>query len=1262
MSMVRNVCVALAFLLSALPALAEQALSITDYTGRGFAPDLVQYALPKAVDPKSVVLTDSKGQPVPAQVTQASDGALLSFIAQVPHDETVSWKFSTAGGQAAPKGSVKVEQAAGGLVLRNDRLSVTMPAAQEKTFTPPVAAKTLPAPITSWTSRGSAAMGASRILTERLVKKLRVHVPVQGDVYSDAQYEIEWAEGGYYRCTVRVMHQVPLATVREEYDIGKLDGSDFWELDLLRGWTPDTLETSQPWGNGGVDYTGTIKPMDWPSQRKPYTPLGCDNGHAGYVGLSIAEQMKSSPATAPLAGVVLLHKGDWRRASPLQICSEKAGDLRIQLPMSPRLIGWIRDGGSTTSPFGTHTFDPALPQTYSRRVWGLMLAPVELPKVETAKFRRDWSDDPADKVLPFARARCIYGVVGLDRYKDYILDWPDSGMKYPRAFNAGKTADQLSAELAQSSLPDEVKKKVAGTFCSFADPQQRAGMIGARFQSAVAHIKSFAGYFISCPTPSNHTCCGAFEGAPVADDVLAQPELSPQQRKELRARLALLVYLYQEPDVMNYGSGIQTGNLNMDTARFFPGIAYVPLVGDHPMYDAWRKRISEYAEYKLGMQMAPGGGWVEYGTYHMHGFRIRHVLPALEALKLPNADLLFDYVKQDMDYFTNLLTPHDSRYGARLIPGLANSEANLSDAFFEAAGGFASKDPEFAGSLLGAWMENGTRARDLGSIPLNVKPRQPELKSRNFPGFGVIFRAHQGADETWMMLRNGFLWSHWYIDPGHFICSSRGAVLVPMQPYQYYDSPRNDIDLYNTIRFGDPKNQMPYGWPDSNILDCSFGGTVEYAWSSTGVPDWFINPGISDGFKPPPPQSGNRPLDPAYKQKEGAFEWDRQVFFMKGATAQSPNYFVFRDTTKGEGQLASYLNLNLLGRKSDLNFSGGRVTQNSEFPTKLDIFFPDRPEIKAELHEEALPFASQLNGLLKGSPNWKDGKEQHTILRIPGAPNEGYAWVIWPRGEKEAPPTVTQPSANVIKIEHREGVDYVFAAADSFKYESGDISFEGRAGAVRVRQDHAMLAITSGPGRVAYKKQVLSGSGPVERKVPLTGEKTEKASAAKSAIVIPASAPDGFAEHRHESGQAAVRKDNIVMEGGAAAIYVKGDTIRFVAPAAEYVKLSVGNVGVRGLGPFDLTFTPESITGRADGTMRTLVTTWPEKLVRPMYKLDGRRWYAGWADDPSIGKGTKTPQYALAFAVSGGPQSFDVSEWKFPNQPPAPPRRVVAAP
>ena len=85
------------------------------------------------------------------------------------------------------------------------------------------------------------------------------------------------------------------------------------------------------------------------------------------------------------------------------------------------------------------------------------------------------------------------------------------------------------------------------------------------------------------------------------------------------------------------------------------------------------------------------------------------------------------------------------------------------------------------------------------------------------------------------------------------------------------------------------------------------------------------------------------------------------------------------------------------------------------------------------------------------------------------------------------------------------------------------------------------------------------------------------------------------------------------------------------------------------MGPYDLTFAADKITGTVSGPTRTIVTTWPAQIVRPMLRLDGQRWFAGWADDHAISKGTPTPQFAFAFGVTAGTHTVEVSEWTYPN-------------
>lgn len=1223
---------------------AERSLTIRDYTWRGFAPDLVRYRVSAdAGRAKDLRVFDATGAAVPVQweadASGKGGGGTIGFVTALPVDAAVTHRLEDGGRGPAPRGTLAVTPAGqDGTALATSLLSVTVPAAANRAFDPPVKASTLPAPILSFTSGGSGPMGASAVLTHRPVKRLRTWLSAQGPVYADAWYELTWADGGFYRCRVRVTDGVPLARVTEEYDLGAFDGADAWELALTRGWNPDQVDKAAPWGNGGGSDFGAVGPAADLAAR-PRWRMGLDNGYAGnlgHLGFFRKEQQAADPGRFPMAGVVLMARGDWRRATTLDVEVPAPGDVRVRFPMTARQAGWQHDAASVSSPFSTHSIDPQVSSTLGRRAWGLTLAPVRLPVEQgaTAHYGGFSAGPDADyaRLPPFARARSVYGIVTLDQYKDYVLDWPEGRVTYPRLGKPG-----------------------------------RGGPAG-ELPATVQQLRWIANFYLNCPTPSHHMTTGNYAAAWWADGLLGSGTLTPEQRRDLRARLALVMYLHNDAGVFSHGVGSHPGNPNMPLARFFPGVAYVGLLPDHPMYAAWVDFISRQTEYELGKSVAPGGAWLEYGAYHFHGFRILPGLPSLAAAGAPNVDRLYDYCRADLDYLTNLLSAPDPRWGTRVVPGLANSGPATTDRLVEGASVFQDKDPAFASQLLWAWKENNAKP---GFFPApDLKPEPVALTSRYYPGFGVIFRAHPGPQETWMMFRSGYLWSHWTVDPGHFALTSRGAVMVPSQALQYGGPADKSFDPHNTVRFGAPDNVMVPFHPDSNVLDYAFGPSVDYAWSSVGVPAWFIRPGATPPFE----AEFKRSLAPDLKQTEGAFQWDRQVLFLKGRTPASPNYFVFRDSTRGEGRLASWQYLNLLGRKADLAVDGPRLTLDTEWPVKLDVLYaqPSPPAPPALLEDQQQIQMAEVNAKYQSAKN-PPGVEQRLIVRVAAAPGEGYFYVLYPREASEASPAVTKLADGALKIVHHEGTDYAFLSSGPMTFAGEDVQFDGYAGSVRVTADEVVLALAGGHGRVGYKGAVLEGTAPLEKRFPVAALKAgvERPAAPASKVVMPAwdgGGGDEVAPGLHKKAEGKViryrlRADRSVTaasgpvraEGRDALIEIEGDRVRFVVPDRQYVRLSVAGVGVRGTGPFDLSFAPDRIAGTVDGPTRTLVTTWPAKITRPMYRIDGRRWYAGWTDDPAFSKTPDRPEWAIAFGVLDGPQRVDVSEWQFMPPPAKPP-------
>jgi hypothetical protein len=220
-------------------------------------------------------------------------------------------------------------------------------------------------------------------------------------------------------------------------------------------------------------------------------------------------------------------------------------------------------------------------------------------------------------------------------------------------------------------------------------------------------------------------------------------------------------------------------------------------------------------------------------------------------------------------------------------------------------------------------------------------------------------------------------------------------------------------------------------------------------------------------------------------------------------------------------------------------------------------------------------------------------------------------------------------------------------------------------------------AVAGGPGSITYKGFTFSSSTPtektfnVEKLGPLKKEVGPEADwgisyepalgghepLGKDAAVRKAS--DGTrAEHLvGDTGGSTVTDGDAEIRGAGLGILREGDRVRVVATRRRFVQVRVGDHAVRGMGPFDLTLTHDRVTGTVAGAARTLVTSLPKNLRRPMYRLDGRRWMSGFPDEPSAWKAAKKTPFAHAIGVPGGRHEIEVAEWEWPEQAPVPERR-----
>ena len=1250
-------------------AAATKTVQLKDWTGRGFLPDLVHYSFQG--DPQRARLVGPEGKPVAFQVSSNT----LSFVAELPAGQTVSYTLREDGaGELAPAG-VRVSTEGDALVLASDLLAVRVPAETDKVAENP------PPPILAFRSSAGPWCGGGSIRFEKQVKSFRTRITARGPVFAEVAYDVEFDGGGFYHARIRVTERVPFVSVTEDYDLGAKGHFGKWALKLSEGWQPEQAEFASVTRNGTPDTGRTIPMGELGATPSPLTSawaINPDNawGPKTYFGLSRRDGTQ-------WAGLIPLAKGDWRRFNAIEIHSDGRGVIALHLPVGVRNAQWAVEVTSDTSPFCTSQHDPALPATYGRRVWGLMLA---------APARSGFSIGNSGECGPFASARLWYGCPSLDTYKDYVLEWPDTKAEYPRVFHDAKTVAAFRAAAEESPMRNELRH-IYALSKSDTDAQEALALLKRQWRD---HFY----YIVRTSNPGHGQ--GGINYLVLADNLLSWPGLSAEDRREIRARMALLTHLTFEPDILSWHAGTHMGNPNMPLGAYGALPAYVALLPDHPLHTAWKAWVAEWMEYGIGRNCAPGGAWFEYGEYGLHGFNnLKRGLFGLFAMNAPNRDSLASYARGFYDYMLNCVSPMDPRYRIRILPGEGNSSPRSTYDFFEGAGLLAETDPKLAANILWAWQAGGAENRldprslqespaaGAGAHTVNpwlsrpgLVPVEPKLTSRIFPGYGVMFRAHQGPDETFMMFHSGYSWSHHIANQASMTLYSKGAVAIPGQPYQYYGVNRLGKEgvpgfawLHdNCVRFGHPDNKEIFAWPDANILAAAFGPNADYAHASTGYPEW-------------------------YKDTNGSFTHDRQVVFMKGRTGKSPNYFVVRDTVNGPGRLSQWWNMNLIGRKEWIRVDGQTIQARTASSNTLDLIFANGDPGKLELAEdEPAEIGHRFWAISDFGKFWKDGEplpefwvrkdgapvgamsgeirgmefwEQHVLLRIPGPPSGEFFYVVYPRSPGEKAPVVTRLAAGALKVETGESTDYVFLSTEPMNYNHDGLEFTACAGTVRAKSDGAVVALLTGAGRVAYRGAGIESETPVERSLARNAKGIERiAPPSFDMAVAPAltghgeltpgirKAVVGDATEYLVASDAPVRHvdGNVSVSARRARLLLGKNATRVVVADSTYACITAGSVAVRGYGPFDLTFTASNVTGVVEGATRTLVTSLPPQITKAMYLLDGQRHLSGIPDTaPGQDVGQK-PHFAHALGVTAGRHALEVREWTNPGVPPKPPR------
>ncbi len=1188
---------------------ANGKITITDYGYRDWGPELVHYTLnTKRFRPGRLALLDGTGKAVPFQI----DGNTLTFVAAVPKGATVTYtlKKPARGSRGrAPASTLKFGRKGKSYEVRNEFLALRLPRPGRKTYANGISAARVTPPIKQWvpTSRDSDWIGGARFVTPRKVISRAFTIVRQGPACVEYEARYKFSPQGEYVWRLRLSPGMPVAIVTEEFDFGKItEGEDLLMLDLHKGWTPQKIglvpgageqlmpklivsgyqgyvnekagakRAAAPVGGTGqapaprMPENGRRGSNDPLALLEKLVPAGKWGGYKGGVQLYDG----TGPGTGRNIGIVTLHAGSWRRAHALNVWHRKGTGVTVGLPLSVRYIRWSLDIADDFSPFSTHEHDRDLSPTYGRRVWGLYVG------------------------SKMTEAQAHYGYIGLDRYKDWILDWPKGKAEYPGAFFSAKHIKRLKNSMAQH--PDR-------------NSLQKWYLFSGRTEDAVRHAQLVINRLKNPYRENDFYIVGlcnyrksqmlAFVNR--AEDALACPDLPSQLRTELRRLLALYAHVLSEPDFNPREAGVHLGNNNMTINRTLALTYFAGLLPDHPRYQYWMDRIKQYAAFKFSTQTAVCGSWVACPSYQLYSpTRTLNITQNV----LRNRGI-HDFAKEGhhaatLRYLANLTMP-DKRFGVRIIPGMGNSSNQRENVWGFSMAAVADHDPKLAGWFRymdrltnnNGPFEKGPNHHDnttphamyyLPDVPENRAP----LKTKIFPVYGVMFRAHFGnANETAMLFRAGMGWSHWDTDCLNTVLYGKGAPLSPGTGYQYYSgkATHNNGIYHNRVKVGRRDLQEVFGRVDDAIADYGFGPNADYA--------------VADRYYP----------KQLFKDGRGEMHWRRHILFLKSRQASGPSYFVMRDTFPGGETRKKWWNWLNVGAEDKISVDGRAFAKGS---APAETFLPENKmplktgqavEMKTDFgastwfwfskpHKVRIRFMMQYN-----RQDGKGGRETRPIVEAEAGPKQDFFYVVYPRKDNQPLPRCRLLAPGVMRITTGESQDTVFIGDKPFNWNRGGLVFTGKAGAIRVFKDRVAFCMNSGSGRIGYKRHILSGHGPFEQVVRL---------------------------RKLRRGVHELETD-----------YEK-----------KTVAVDLGRgVKVSGEAPFQAELDGETIRLKVNGRARVIHVTQPKFIVRPQYYVDGQEWMGCWTDYPASGWGSYDHTWLIGLSVPAGKHELVLQNMVFPE-------------
>ncbi len=1028
------------------------AVAIEDLTGHNWPPQLVQYRMawePGAAHPEGVRAQDEAGQTLATQledVVKHPDGslasALVGWIASVPANGTARYTVAaqpvkTYKPAPQPETDLKVAQG-GNLEIATDKIALRLPSAPLVVETPQT--EGIPAPILAVRGRSGAWLGRGWMELPGGVTRVTPELRASGPVFADYHVEYE-GPAGRYLVDIRMVTGSEVALVSEQYDTA----AGAFKFSLYENLKPDTGR----WRGHSAstqfapDYKGFF------SDQEAVSPLKYDREGAIF---GLAGWMTWWPDTGFYWGV---YDSNNPQSDYLGIFRSRSGQWQnptwpgVEMAQAPDLV----------ASFGLGC---------GKRQWGLYSA--------TAAEAVPVSGRTAESGLN--RAMLCYGEMPLDKYKDWILDWPGADQDtYPRMFIAPGELEAVRTRV--QAWPEGMSRlnTVFGMWSRYLvteDEKLGQDLVNAeagedynwmglkrRLQWDVTEWLEGEG---DCGT-AMHNLHGQIKGRTNAlryDVVASVKNMTPKERRQLRALEAFESSKMADPDWVPFGTGFHLGNPNMPTAVAATLGVCGAALPSHPYAQQWMDRAYRYVRDTVNSFTASGGAWNECPHYQMDA-SLQQILQLAVALKNAGyADLFQEQKLRDtMAYAAEISTPPDPRIGMRRLPSFGHTPLESTSLWGWMASQTREIDPNFAATQQWMWQESGRALQypyDELEIDPNGEAQAPSYTSRNFPGFGAVLRSGSpDPRETYFCLRGGYWRSHYEAaDWGNFILYAKGAPLC-LDFASQYGPTVNRSYMHNRISFNHQVSA-----DSGSVTAFATGEKADYLRCTTQTQRLFELPETPEEEQKLYEQRVLLPNSSPPSKQIPTATWDRRVALLKDADVMGPNYVVMRDSFSDHLVPTDW---NLWSLASEVRWEGGRALVTAMYGgVLLDVYMlePAAPQfVTGEWAHKFMP--GNTGGLWQTHNPGVPFEERQKLLRVQQGPGGGYLAVLYPRTAEEAPPQVEALANGVgAKVVTPLGTDVVLLLGQEGTATAEQAILEGSAATIRQQQGLLALALLEG--------------------------------------------------------------------------------------------------------------------------------------------------------------------------------------------------------